>query len=97
MHQPRCVFCKLGGGRYVKTQLSLYPIYYTDDMFRPLWDILRSQKYVVKKAIQYKSISCGAYSKLSRSRCHTHSGRKHVVSLISRIQRQLCFDVLTSS
>jgi len=34
----------LGGGRYVKTQLSLYPIYYADDdMFRPLWAILRSQ------------------------------------------------------
>jgi len=30
---------------YVKTQLSLYPIYYADDdMFRPLWAIFRSQK-----------------------------------------------------
>ena len=27
MHHPRCVLCKLGSGRYVKTQLSLYPIY----------------------------------------------------------------------
>jgi len=31
-----------GGGRYVKTQLSMYRIYYADDdMYRPLWDIFR--------------------------------------------------------
>ena len=36
---------QLGRGRYVKTQLSLYAIYYADDdMFRPLWAIFRSQK-----------------------------------------------------
>ena len=35
----------LGEGGYVKTQLYVYPIYYADDMFRPLWAILRSQKY----------------------------------------------------
>ena len=40
---PLC-FMQLGRGRYVKTQLSLYPIYYADDgMFRPLWAIFRSQ------------------------------------------------------
>jgi len=35
---PLCVM-QLGRSRYVKTQLSLYPIYYADndDMFRPLW------------------------------------------------------------
>ena len=34
---------------YVKTQQSLYPIYYAEgDMFRPLWAILRSQKYEEK-------------------------------------------------
>jgi len=33
-------------GRYVKTQLSLYPIYYADDMFQPLWAIFRSQKFL---------------------------------------------------
>jgi len=27
MHHSRCVLCKLGGGRYVKTQLSLYLLY----------------------------------------------------------------------
>jgi hypothetical protein len=27
MHHPRCVLCKLGGVRYVKTQLSLYQFY----------------------------------------------------------------------
>jgi len=27
MHHPRCVLCKLGGTGYVKTQLSLVPIY----------------------------------------------------------------------
>jgi len=27
MHHLRSVLCKLGGGRYIKTQLSLYPIY----------------------------------------------------------------------
>jgi len=48
MHHPRCVLCKLGGGGYVKTQLSMYPIYYADDMFQPLWAILRSQKYEEK-------------------------------------------------
>ena len=40
-------------------------------MFRPLWAILKSQKYIVRKTVQYESISCGAYSELStRSRCH---------------------------
>jgi len=41
-----------GGGGYVKTQLSLYPIYYADDMFRPLWVIFRSQKCIMRKTIQ---------------------------------------------
>jgi len=36
------IFREQGGG-YVKTQLSLYLIYYTDDTFRPVWAILRSQ------------------------------------------------------
>jgi len=39
-------FRKLGGGGYVKTQLSLYPIYYADDMFRLPWAILRSQNCI---------------------------------------------------
>jgi len=41
---PLCVM-QLGRGRYVKPQMSLYPIYYADgdDMFRPLWAIFRSQ------------------------------------------------------
>jgi len=43
VHHPRCVLRNWEGGGYVKTQLSLYPIYYADDMFRPLWAILRSQ------------------------------------------------------
>ena len=39
------VHSNYGGVRYVKTQSSLYPIYYAgDDMFRPLWAIIRSQK-----------------------------------------------------
>jgi len=40
---------KLGGGRYVKTQLSLYLFYWADDMFRPLWAILRSLKCIMRK------------------------------------------------
>jgi len=31
------------------TQLTLYPIYYADDMFRPLWAIFRSQKRIMRK------------------------------------------------
>jgi len=56
---PSHRFWSIRRGQVVKTQLSLYPIYYAGDMFRPLWAILRSQKYIVKKAIQYKSINCG--------------------------------------
>jgi len=53
-------------GRYVKTHLSLCPIYYADDdMFRPLWTIFRSQKYIMRKTIQSVIISRGAYSELS--------------------------------
>jgi len=37
----------LGRGRYVKTQLSLYPIYQADDMFRPMWAIFRSQNVYI--------------------------------------------------
>jgi len=48
MHHPLCVLCKLGGGGYVKTQMSLYPIYWADDMFRPLLAIFRSQKYIMR-------------------------------------------------
>jgi len=36
----------------LKTQLSLYPIYYADDMFRELWAILRSQNCIMRKTIQ---------------------------------------------
>jgi hypothetical protein len=56
---------------YVKTQLSLYPNYYADGMFRPLWAIIRSQKCIMRETIQFKIISCGTYSNIStRSRCH---------------------------
>ena len=57
-------------GRYVKTQLSLYPIYYAgDDMFRPLCAIFRSQKLIMRKTIQSTITSSGAYYKLpTRSR-----------------------------
>jgi len=42
--------CGLGRGKYVKTRLSLYPVYYVgDDMFRPLWAIFRSQKCIMRK------------------------------------------------
>jgi len=47
MHDPRCVLCKLERGRHVKTQLNFYYVYY-DDMFRPLWAILRSQNHKEK-------------------------------------------------
>jgi len=43
VHHTVVSFCNYEGVWYVKTQLSLYPIYYADDMFRPLWVILRSQ------------------------------------------------------
>ena len=40
-------------------------------MFRPLWAILKSQKYIMRKTVQCKIISCGTQSELStRSRCH---------------------------
>ena len=48
-------------GRYVKTQLPLYPIYQAIDMFRPMWAILRSQKCIMGKTTQCKIISCGTY------------------------------------
>jgi len=57
----------LGRGRYVKTQLSLFPIYYAgDDVFRPIWAIFRSQKYIMRKTIQCTIISSGAFSKLPK-------------------------------
>jgi len=61
----------LGSCRYVKTQLSLYPIYYAcDDMFRPLWAVFRSQKCIIRKTIQCMIISSGAhYERSTRSRC----------------------------
>ena len=34
-----------------KTHLFLYPSYYADDMFWPLWAILRSQKYINEEKI----------------------------------------------
>jgi len=44
---PLC-FMRLGRGRYIKKQLSLYPVYYADDdVFRPLWAIFRSKKWTV--------------------------------------------------
>jgi len=47
MHDPHCVLCKLGRGGHIKTQLNFkfYQVYYVDDMFRPLWAILGSQKH----------------------------------------------------
>jgi len=48
------VFYVIGEGMgYVKTQLSLYPIYYADDdMFRSLWATFRSQKCIMRKTTQ---------------------------------------------
>ena len=38
---------------YVKTQLSCILLYYADDnMFRQLWGIFRSQKYIKRRTIQ---------------------------------------------
>ena len=39
----------VGGCRYVKAKPSFYPIYKADDMFRPLWAILWSQKYLMRR------------------------------------------------
>ena len=62
---------QLGGDRYVKTQLSLYPIYYAvDDMFRPLWAIFRLQKCVMRETIQCMIISRGACSLQFFVQCH---------------------------
>jgi len=63
MQHPRCVLCKLGGGRYAKTQLSLYLFFWADDMFRPLWAILRSQKcmYFKLKALCLCDITYNMY------------------------------------
>jgi hypothetical protein len=45
-------FMQLGRGRYVKTQLSLCPIYYADDdVFRPLWATFRSHRSIMRKII----------------------------------------------
>jgi hypothetical protein len=41
---------EVGGVQYFITQLSLYPINCGDDeMFRPLWDIFRSQNYKISR------------------------------------------------
>ena len=69
MHHPRCVLCKLGGGRYVKTQLSLYLIYWADDMFQPLGHPQVTKMYNEEKYIQYKNICCCANSELSTRSC----------------------------
>ena len=62
--QGKCF--SLRRGSHVKTQLTSYHIYYADDdMFRPLWTILRSQKCIQRKAIRCKIISIGTYSELS--------------------------------
>jgi hypothetical protein len=42
---------KIRRGRYVKTQLSLYLFYKADDVFQPLWAILRSQKCIMKEKL----------------------------------------------
>jgi len=64
-------FMQLGRGRYVKTQLSLYPIYYDDDdMFRPLWATFRSHKSIMRKIIHCMIISSGAYSERPRISRH---------------------------
>jgi len=34
-----------GGGGLRQSTTVFYPIYYDDDMFRPLWDIFRSKNY----------------------------------------------------
>ena len=34
------------GGAVRQNTTVLYPIYYADDMFRPMWAIFRSQKYI---------------------------------------------------
>jgi len=54
MYHPRCVYAtRKAQVQYVQTQLSLYPIYYADDdMFRPLWAILKSQKCIMREIIQ---------------------------------------------
>ena len=123
LRDTRLIDLQLGGGRYVKTQLYIYPIYYVDDMFRPLWAIFRSQKCIMK-TIQCMIISNVACSKLSTRfrwkftictttndhtlNCFPHyiilwpedgpQWPKHVVvSIINRIQIQLCFDVPTPS
>jgi len=44
---------------YIKTQLILAWIYYVEDMFRPLWAILKSQTYK-RKIIQCTSIGFSA-------------------------------------
>ena len=42
---PLC-YKQLGRGGVSQNTAVLYPIYYADDMFRPLWAIFRSQKCV---------------------------------------------------
>ena len=39
------------GVGYVKTQLPYILLYYADDMFRPLWAIVRSQKCIQRKIL----------------------------------------------
>ena len=50
VEEERAKFLVRGCG-YVETQLSLYPIYKDDDMFRPLWAIRRSEKYIYREKI----------------------------------------------
>ena len=67
---PLC-FMQLGRGRYFKTQLFLFPIYYAgDDMFQPLWAIFMLQKCIMRKTVQCMIIIRGACSKLPTRSCH---------------------------
>jgi len=80
VHQAPLCFMQLGRGGYVKTQLSLYPIYFAGDTFQPLWAIFRWQKCIMWKTIEYTIISRGACSKPPRSRRLVYPYWTHIIS-----------------
>ena len=63
VHHPPLCSMQLGRGwLYVNAQLSLYPIYYAVDMFRPLWAIISSQNEQRGETIQCMIAGCGTHS-----------------------------------
>ena len=80
---------------YVKTQLSCILLYYAyDDMFRPLWAIFRSQKYIYTYIYYFVMLTtcfghCGPSSGHKNVYIHTYSTLlcwRHVSATVGHLQ-----------